>query len=502
MAILIYEELVASLNAKIKENGNKEITGPILNSYLQDVIETAVIKHIVADEAERNSITSKYPGMRVFVQSENKTYELKGDLTTWILPVTDAYSQSEVDGLLNDKVDKVAGKGLSTNDFTNPDKAKLDSVEADATANQTDAYLLNRANHTGEQAITTITGLELLLNGVLEDIVELEEGVNISYKNIELTTEAVFEMGERQFTVISVPGGSDNLVVLPDADINNGRIVVLKKGSSAAGKVVVKPFDYQESNSTSNDFQLIEGQWDYELDDFGDTVTLQAKSGRWYIISSYIQADIPVTSVNGQTGAVNLDADNIDPTTNRNYVTDAELSVVQATSGTNTGDEVDATISVKGIVELADNGEEAPNVVVQGNDSRLIFGTQYGYIERTTIATTTGAQIIYTTLVTGDLPAGNYVLEAGVVIRNSDTSGDFWVDVTEGGGAAGTNTSLLDEQMREEAIDAGADQRYNRNITRDIALTAGVKSINLEIDQFGAGTTTVYFGYVRLFRRD
>jgi hypothetical protein len=40
-------------------------------------------------------------------------------------------------------------------------------------------------------------------------------------------------------------------------------------------------------------------------------------------------------------------------------------------SGTNTGDEVAATTTVAGIVELATDGEDAANVVVQGNDSRL-----------------------------------------------------------------------------------------------------------------------------------
>lgn len=38
-------------------------------------------------------------------------------------------------------------------------KDKLDNIQAGATANQTDAYLLNRANHTGTQAASTITGL-------------------------------------------------------------------------------------------------------------------------------------------------------------------------------------------------------------------------------------------------------------------------------------------------------------------------------------------------------
>jgi hypothetical protein len=42
------------------------------------------------------------------------------------------------------------------------DKAKLDGVAIGATANSTDAHLLNRANHTGTQPHTTITGLGTL----------------------------------------------------------------------------------------------------------------------------------------------------------------------------------------------------------------------------------------------------------------------------------------------------------------------------------------------------
>lgn len=45
------------------------------------------------------------------------------------------------------------------------DKTKLESVAAGATANQTDTYLLNRGNHTGVQAIETISGLAAALAG-------------------------------------------------------------------------------------------------------------------------------------------------------------------------------------------------------------------------------------------------------------------------------------------------------------------------------------------------
>ena len=44
------------------------------------------------------------------------------------------------------------------------DKVKSDSVASGATANSSDATLLNRANHTGAQAISTVTGLQTALD--------------------------------------------------------------------------------------------------------------------------------------------------------------------------------------------------------------------------------------------------------------------------------------------------------------------------------------------------
>lgn len=78
--------------------------------------------------------------------------------------LTDYYTKSEIDLLLNNKVDKVAGKGLSTNDYTTAEKNKLSGIQNNATANQTDAYLLNRSNHTGTQPISTVTGLQTALD--------------------------------------------------------------------------------------------------------------------------------------------------------------------------------------------------------------------------------------------------------------------------------------------------------------------------------------------------
>lgn len=45
------------------------------------------------------------------------------------------YTKAETNTLLNDKVDKVVGKGLSTNDFTNADQTKLASIAEGAEVN-------------------------------------------------------------------------------------------------------------------------------------------------------------------------------------------------------------------------------------------------------------------------------------------------------------------------------------------------------------------------------
>lgn len=68
-------------------------------------------------------------------------------------------------GSLDTKVDKIVGKGLSTEDYSTAEKSKLAAVAAGATANATNAELRDRATHTGEQAISTVTGLQSALNG-------------------------------------------------------------------------------------------------------------------------------------------------------------------------------------------------------------------------------------------------------------------------------------------------------------------------------------------------
>lgn len=63
------------------------------------------------------------------------------------------------------KVDKDGTKVLSTNDYTTPEKTKLSGIATGATANSSDATLLNRANHTGTQLAATISDFATAVSG-------------------------------------------------------------------------------------------------------------------------------------------------------------------------------------------------------------------------------------------------------------------------------------------------------------------------------------------------
>lgn len=78
----------------------------------------------------------------------------------------DVYSKGEVDTAIADatltasEIKTLYESNLNTNAFTDLEKTKLAGIEDGATQNQTDAYLLNRLNHTGTQLASTISDFD------------------------------------------------------------------------------------------------------------------------------------------------------------------------------------------------------------------------------------------------------------------------------------------------------------------------------------------------------
>lgn len=79
---------------------------------------------------------------------------------------------------LDAKVDKVTGKQLSTEDYTNTEKTKLAGIATGATANSPNATLLARANHTGTQLASTISDLADAVRSAI--LTGLTAGTNVA----------------------------------------------------------------------------------------------------------------------------------------------------------------------------------------------------------------------------------------------------------------------------------------------------------------------------------
>ena len=83
--------------------------------------------------AEKNKLSGIENGAEVNVQSDWNQSNTSAD--DFIKNKPSIYTKSETDTLLNDKVDKVTGKGLSTEDYTTAEKTKLANIEAGAEVN-------------------------------------------------------------------------------------------------------------------------------------------------------------------------------------------------------------------------------------------------------------------------------------------------------------------------------------------------------------------------------
>ena len=133
-----------------------------------------------------------------------------------------------------------------------------------------------------------------------------------------------------------------------------------------------------------------------------------------------------VLSVNTQTGAVVLDADDIDDTSTTNkFVTAADITKLGNLSGTNTGDEPDATTTVKGIVELATDAEakaKASTSVVVTPSNLADFARKYtgtiGNGSATSIAVTHGLGSQYVTAQAFDAST-NELIECDITLTSS-----------------------------------------------------------------------------------
>lgn len=132
-----------------------------------------------------------------------------------------------------------------------------------------------------------------------------------------------------------------------------------------------------------------------------------------------------------------------------------------------------------------------------------VFGSEYDYEEKTTEQSTTSTSFQqYMRLATASLPAGTYRIGWMIVYNGSNGTVDAKVrlqvdDTTEliNPGDSG------DENMVEEIIDGGSDQRSVRSGFRHVSLSAATHNIDLDFCcRASDGTIYMYHGQIELWR--
>lgn len=257
-----YKDLIDLLNSLI--SSDVQTTSSTINSFLTKLLQSLQLITIVPDTATRNSIASinRYSGMLVYVNAEATTplFVLDKNLTTWHPITLSGLTSTAITALLADKVDKVSGKALSQNDFTNALLTKLNGIEGGATK------------------VDEIT-----------DIPNLREELDLLWFKKRIVTDSGITILTYEYKTIFVDASSGNIdLVLPATNDTNevNTQLAIRRIDDSANIVILLPNDYDQSVSDSNNTELIEGLNSYDLE-AGKGIILNNINDKWYIISDY-----------------------------------------------------------------------------------------------------------------------------------------------------------------------------------------------------------------------
>ena len=164
--------------------------------------------------------------------------------------------------------------------MSSADKTKLGQIPANATANQTDGYLLDRANHTGTQSIATVTDLQTELNKKLE---------TVTINTVVGLTDALADKAD----AADIPDVSGLTTRVDDAEdaINGLTSNKLDKNNPApTGAFAFPKYTFAgKPTASSNNGRYI------EITDSADGIVLARSNGTDWVKVAVVSAD-PVTA--------------------------------------------------------------------------------------------------------------------------------------------------------------------------------------------------------------
>jgi azurin len=269
-----------------------------------------------------------------------------------------------------------------------------------------------------------------------------------------------------------------------------------------------------ESNANTNAFTDAEKTKVTNLSgvNSGDetTLSIQAKrplktvEGQSLEGSGDVSLNIGVESFNGRTGSVvSVNGDyttaQVTESTDKNYVTDAESTIIGNTSGTNSGDETTVSIQTKRPLKTVNGNslEGSGDVAISGFDPAAEgVLTDYESSQDTTVSSTSStAGVTYLNLNTsGATIGGTYKFNVSVAISHNATNSNAFIDIKDFG------VSVLSQIYTVEPKDNS--NRVWVNLSGEVSpnpLGAGQFQIQLDYGTDDpSDTTTVYFGYLSL----
>ena len=150
----------ASTTALGDETTARENADTNLQRQIDSIVASSDVVDIVGTYQDlQNYDTSKLGDNDIIKVLDDSThnnatsyFRWKKSTSTWQYIGSEGpyYTKGETDTLLNGKVNVVEGKGLSTNDFTDADKTKLNGIESGAQVNKIESIKVNNVT----QAIT------------------------------------------------------------------------------------------------------------------------------------------------------------------------------------------------------------------------------------------------------------------------------------------------------------------------------------------------------------